>query len=187
MAKPRYIFTKEERHAIVTLYQNGKSIEEIAKIFDTKKSTFIARIQKNGLSDQLKETRLTRNEKLKDNLYNLCFERETTEYEYHYVPRENKETGKIEYAPQLRKKKVRMLPPNDTALKICTINMLRWATGANTDTISLDMPIDKEKGVYIMTGAKGKVDAFKKELKKKFGELTVSEALERLNEKEKEE
>lgn len=159
MPKQKKKFTEAEKHAIKWLVSmDGKTLKEVAAIMGIKESTFLNMVNYNNFAEELKESRESRLAKLKENIYRLSFPRETEEREYEMVPCEK---GQSKFRPKLKKIKKKYIDPNQTALIISTVNMLRWKTTSG------DLNVDAVTSIkgFSIEEAEKSFDALKKEKK----------------------
>jgi hypothetical protein len=154
MARPKYKFTQYEIMAIKHFRKEGKSMEQIAKIFGIPKTTFHDRIRDNGLADLPKATKEIVEAALKESIWHHSFSHEIEEREYEMVEFLNPKTGKRKRVPQLKKIKTKIVAPLPIALQIATINKLRWATSMAKLDIADEEGKSKPGTVYIVTAGK---------------------------------
>lgn len=126
MPKRKKIFTDEEKNLIKYLVSiEGKTLKQVAEAAGIKETTFLNMVNYNGFAEELKESRELKLAKLKANIYHLSFPREHEEREYEMVPSEK---SRSKLVPRLKKIKKKVIEPNQTALTISTINLLKWKT-----------------------------------------------------------
>lgn len=153
--KPKKIFTKAEKNALMWLYcGEGRTLKEIAKVFQVPYTTLQKQIDYNNIRDMLNENRKIRDARLKENLFQLSFPREVEEKKYEMVEYVDKETGEVKRVPALKEIKKKQIDPNPEALKITTINMLRWPVSSSKLVIEGEKG-EKDNPVYIVVKEKG--------------------------------
>lgn len=69
MARPKKIFTEDEKKLLIALYEIGLSDENVAKVFKTKRTTFLEWIKQNDLIDTIKSVKGCADSKVEAALY----------------------------------------------------------------------------------------------------------------------